>query len=128
MTAERFRGGDLLSEDDGRSALGDELEPVGPEVAIVVEAGAVSGLRERLTRARAGPDVGVVGDSGESECVRPPADAGKEVPLSRPGNIAWFEVGDASALDDTGPDVTVGDERLEPVARERFDFIVDGHH
>ena len=79
----------LFAKEDWRSALADELEGNGPQVALVVDAGAATGDRERLTRAREGPDVGVVGDAGKAQGVRPPAESGEEMALTRPGNVIW---------------------------------------
>ena len=42
--------GDVLAEDDGGLALGDDAGDVGPEVALVIDAELVSSDRERLAR------------------------------------------------------------------------------
>jgi hypothetical protein len=84
---EAVRARNLLSKDDWRAALSDETEPLGPEVALVVNAFASAGDREGLTGARAGPDGPVVGPAGESEGVAPDSDACEEVRLSSLCNI-----------------------------------------
>jgi hypothetical protein len=71
----------LLSKDDWRAALCDEAVELRPEMALVVEAFALSGGAERLAGARSGPDGPVVGPSGETEGVGPDADACEEVAL-----------------------------------------------
>jgi hypothetical protein len=49
--AEASRARNLLAKDDCRAALADELEPDGPEVAIVVEAASATGGAEGLAGA-----------------------------------------------------------------------------
>ncbi len=92
--AEDGCAGDLLSEDDGRSAFDDEFEEVGGEVASVVSAELLSCDAERLTRRRSGPDRPVGGPPGELEREGPSADPGKEVNLSVPHQVGRFDVKD----------------------------------
>lgn len=85
--AEAVRARNLLSKDDRRAALADEVEADGPEVALVVFASALAGGREGLAGEGRGPDGAAIGPSGEAEGVRPDADAGEEVDLSSTGEI-----------------------------------------
>jgi hypothetical protein len=67
----------LLSNDDWRSADGDQVAHDGPEVALVVGAAAASCAREGLTGGRAGPEGTVVGPSGKAGGETPASNAGK---------------------------------------------------
>jgi hypothetical protein len=82
------RARNLFAKDDWRPALVNELEPGGPEVALVGKPSPPTGCAEWLTGATPGPDVGVVGHPGEAQGVAPSADAGEEMPLSRPANVS----------------------------------------
>lgn len=75
-----------------------------------------------------GPDIGVIGDTGKSEGVRPSPDASEEVPLSRPSDICGGEVGDGAAVDGSLRDVAMGDEALQPVGYEGVGVVVEGGH
>lgn len=71
----------LLSKHDWRAALADETEPLGPEVAGVVEAEALAGAGEGLAGAGAGPDGAIVRPPGKPKSVGPGPDAGEGVEL-----------------------------------------------
>jgi len=86
--AESVRARNLFAKHDWRSALVNELEPGGPEVALVGKPSSPTGCGEGLTGAAPGPDAGVVGHACEAQGEAPSADAGEEVPLSRPGNVS----------------------------------------
>jgi hypothetical protein len=72
----------LLSKNDWRAALADEIEPVGPEVAFVGGAATGAGGTKRLARTTTCPNRSVIGPSGESEGVTPDADSGKKMTLN----------------------------------------------
>jgi hypothetical protein len=114
----------LLSNDDSRSAGGDESEPLRPEVPLVGEASPLSGLRERLTRAASGPHVDVVGPSGVAQGAGPDSDAGEEVALSVAGDVGGLEVSDRSFIDDSCRDLPRGDEVACPRRRVRVVVVV----
>jgi hypothetical protein len=59
----------LLSKDNWRAALCDEPVELGPEVALVFDALALSGGAEGLTRTASGPDGPGVIPSGKTESV-----------------------------------------------------------
>jgi hypothetical protein len=74
----------LLSKDRCRASLGDKAPELWPEVPVVSETDAPAGKRERLTRARSGPDGIVIAPSGISEGEGPSANPGKEMALAEP--------------------------------------------
>ena len=78
----------LFAKDDWRAALADEAEPLGPEVALVVEAAAGTGAGEGLTWTASGPDGAVVGPPGEAKGVGPGAEAGEGVELGSAHNVS----------------------------------------
>jgi len=61
------------------------------KVAGIVFGKTFPGDGERLTGRRSGPDRPVVGLSCKTEGVAPPADPGKEVALTKPGKVGWFD-------------------------------------
>jgi hypothetical protein len=79
--SEAIRARNLLSKDDARAALRDELVPLGPEMTLVDIASLSACARKRLAGAAPRPDRLIVGPSGRAECVRPDTDAGEEVGL-----------------------------------------------
>jgi hypothetical protein len=85
--AETVATGNLLSSHDWRAALRDEAIEVGPEVAIVGNASALSGRTEGLAGARPCPDRSVVSPARETERKPPAADAGEEVALGEASDV-----------------------------------------
>jgi hypothetical protein len=82
----------LFAKDNWRRALGDEAVKSGPEVSLVGMAAQLSCARKRLTRAGAGPDGPVVGPSGEPKREAPAPDAGEEVALAVPAQVAGANI------------------------------------
>jgi hypothetical protein len=80
---EASRARNLLSKDDCRLALADEVEEGRPQVPLVGKSCFLVLLRgaEGLARAAAGPHGPVTGPSSQLERIRPPSDACKEVTL-----------------------------------------------
>jgi hypothetical protein len=77
----------LLTKDDCRLALADEIEPDRPEVPLVGKPVVLAGGAERLAGTAAGPYGTVV--SSQLKGVGPTADAGEEVALPVGAEIAW---------------------------------------
>ena len=71
----------LLSKDDWRAALADEVVPRRPEVPLVSKPSSFACRAERLARTGTGPNRSIVWPAGEAKCVAPNADAGEEVAL-----------------------------------------------
>jgi hypothetical protein len=97
-------------------------------VALVIGRLAFAGGAERLARATSRPNRSVIGPSGKSEGVGPPADAGKEMALRIAPEIAGSHVDDASLVDIAWRDVSGGDEVAEPLGGIRVDLVVVGGH
>jgi hypothetical protein len=82
----------LFAKDDWRAALANEAEEIGPEVAGVIDAAALSGCAERLTGTGAGPDGPVVGPPGKTQSMAPDADAGEEVALAETFKVVRLNI------------------------------------
>jgi len=99
----------LLTKDDCRSALRDEIVEDGPQVSLVVESFSFACGTERLTGAASCPHGEVVGPSCLSEGVAPDSDSGEEMTLSKSSKVIWvnfsntafinFSLGYEAALD-----------------------------
>jgi hypothetical protein len=118
----------LLSNNDWRSALGDEVVKSGPKMSFVGVALALASARKRLTRAGAGPDGAFVGPPCPPKSKGPPADAGEEVDLGEVSEFLGSDVGDGSVVHDSRRNVSPGDEFSEPSAGFWVDVVVVGIH
>jgi len=95
------RAFNLLTKDNVRSALADEIEPGRPEVSII--SGAFLGAcgAEGLARATARPNRSVLGPSGEAQGVTPAAKSGKEMALNKSGKVTGSNILDAPCVNFT---------------------------
>lgn len=114
----------LLTKDDARLALADEVEPDRPEVSIVGAALAFPSRTEGLTGTGTGPNRSIIGPPGEPESVGPYADAGEEMALGVPSKIAWSDIGNAPFIHVTGRDVPGRDQIPQPLGSMRIHFVV----
>jgi hypothetical protein len=89
----------LLSKDDWRQALLNEVTEDGPEVPVVVGAAAFTGNAEGLAGQTGSPYRALTGPAGEVEGVGPPADAGEEVGRVVPDEVRGGDVMDAPVID-----------------------------
>jgi hypothetical protein len=120
--------GNLLPKHDARRSLADEVGEDGPEVASVIDSGALAGDAERLTRTRSGPDGPIVGPAGEPKRVGPSADSGEEVALIVPNKVICSNIGDAPFVDVARRDEPAHDQATKPSRGERVELVVvDGH-
>jgi len=88
----------LLSKQDWRAALADEVLPRRPEVPLVIEPSAFTCLAVRLARATSCPDASSIVPSGSSKSVGPHADAGEEVALGVALNFIRRDVFNAAFI------------------------------
>ena len=116
----------LLTNDESRSTGSDESEPLGPEVSIIGKAEATTRLRERLTRARAGPHIDVVGPPDIAQGSTPDSDAAEEVTLSIAGNVGRLQVSDGSLIDDSLGQLSGLDQVARPLRGVCVGVIVEG--
>ena len=125
---EAVRARNLLSKDDWRAALVNELEPGGPEVALVGSAFASPGDGEGLAGAGAGPDGSVVGPAGKAEGVAPDSDACEEMRLSRCSHVFTGHLENAARIDAPLGDVPGVGEVLQPLRRVGVELVVVRRH
>jgi hypothetical protein len=116
----------LLSKDDRRAALADEVEPRGPKMPLVCKPQAFTCRAETLARTATSPNGSIVRPSGRTKGVAPHADASEEMTLGEFAELVWSDVFDASLVDDAGSDVSSGDEVSQPLRGVRIDFVVEG--
>jgi hypothetical protein len=102
----------LLSKDNWRGALGDEVVKSGPDVSFVDMAFPLSRARKRLTRAGAGPHGAF--PSGEVKGVGPAADTGEEVALVIAFEVTRRYLPHISLVNIALGQVTSGHEVAEP--------------
>ena len=122
------RACNLLAKDDCRTALGDELEPDGPQVPLVVEALLLSRRAEWLAGAGTGPNRSVVTPSGASQGVAPDPDSGEEMALREGSKVIGCNLRDAAFVDLAWRDVASVDQVPQPLGRVRVALVVVGGH
>jgi hypothetical protein len=74
----------LLAKDDRRASLSDEVEPVRPEMPLIVKRQAFACLAERLAGATACPNSTIVRPPSATKRIAPHSDAGEEMALGVP--------------------------------------------
>ena len=118
----------LLSKDDWRAALADEMVERGPEVPLVSKPSAFASCAERLARATCSPDRSTILATSRSEGVRPYSDAREKVTLVKLFEFVGSDILDAPFINVAGRDVARGDQVAQPLRGERVDFVVVGDH
>jgi hypothetical protein len=118
----------LLSKDDCRAALADEVVPGRPEVPLVSKSSAFASRAERLTRARPSPNRSIVWPSCKTKSSGPDPDAGEEVALGVAVDLMGFDVFDASLVDHARCDVARCDQVAEPLRGVGVDLVVERRH
>ena len=88
----------LLTKDNSRAALADEIEPDRPEMAFVCNAPPGTGCAKRLARATARPNRSILGPSGKAQGVAPAAKTGKEMALNKSGKVTGSNILDAPGI------------------------------
>jgi hypothetical protein len=91
----------LLTKDDSRAALADEIEPDWPEVSIISGAFLRASGTEGLAGATARPNRSVVGPPGKAQGVAPAAKAGEEMALHVSGKITGANILDTPCVNFT---------------------------
>jgi hypothetical protein len=91
----------LLTKDNVRSALADEVEPDRPEMALVCNAPPDTGCAERLAGATARPNRSVLGPSGKAQGVAPAAETGEKMTLNKSVKITCADILDAPRINFT---------------------------
>lgn len=114
----------LLTKDDCRLALADEIEEDGPEVPFVVDSCLFAGSAEGLAWAASGPDWPVVRPSGVAQGMGPDADPGEEVALGEFKQVVGSHIGDAPLIYDAISEVAGSYQVAQPLSCIRVDLVV----
>ena len=91
----------LLTKDNSRAALADEIEPDRPKVSIISGAFLRASGTERLARATACPNRSVLWPSGKAQSVAPTAESGEEMALNKSGKVTGSNILDAPRINFT---------------------------
>jgi len=118
----------LLSNDDCRLALRDEVPKSWPEVPLVSKPSALACRAERLARTGTGPNRSIVAPTGTPERKGPDADTGKKMALRELAEIVWLYIFNAPGVDHAGGDVAGRDQVAQPLGCIGVDFVVVGGH
>lgn len=116
----------LLSNDDCRAALLDEVVEVGPQMPLISKPSAFTCLAERLARAAGGPDRSAVGPAGASQGEGPDTDSGEEMALGESVQVDGSYIFNASFVHDARRDVAGVDEVAQPLGGVVIEFVVVG--
>jgi hypothetical protein len=114
----------LLSKDDCRAALADEVLPGRPEVPLVSKPIAFACRAERLARTGSSPDWAVVGPSGLAEGVSPDADTGKEMALGVVGELVGRDIFDRALVNVARANVACCNKVSKPLSCIGVDLVV----
>jgi len=118
----------LLSKNDWRAALADEVGPHGPQVALVVEAFSFACAGEWLTGTRSRPDLSIVSPPSQSERMTPDADSGEKMALSIPGKVICSNIRNAPFIHIARRNQPGFNQVAQPLRRVRVEFVVVGAH
>jgi hypothetical protein len=118
----------LLSNDDCRLALFDEMVEGWPQVPLVIKPSAFACRAERLARTGTSPNRSVVAPSGGSQGMAPNADAGEEVALGEAAQVAWVNIFNTPFVNITGRNVAGINQVAQPLGGCWVDFVVVGSH
>jgi hypothetical protein len=91
----------LLTKDNVRSALANEVEPDRPEMALVGNAPPGTSGAERLAGATARPNRSILGPSGKAQGVAPATESREKVTLNKSVKIPCVDILDAPRIDFT---------------------------
>jgi len=119
---------DLFSKEFCRTALADEMVPVGPEVPLIIKPAALACRAERLARATARPHRPCIKPSGPAQGKGPDADSREEMALGVSSQVTGANVADISFIDIPRCDLIACDEVAQPLGRVGVDLVVVGAH
>jgi hypothetical protein len=118
----------LLTKDNSRAALADDMLASGPQVPLVSKPKSLACRAERLAGEAAGPDGSVVWPSGSPEGVGPDADTGAEVDLGEACEVGRRDVPEVSFIDDAIGNMSLLDEFAQPRGGLGVKLAVVGGH
>jgi hypothetical protein len=116
----------LLSNDDCRLALADEVMEGWPQVPLVIKPSSFACRAERLARTGTSPNRSVVCPSCGSHGMGPDANAGEKVALREAAQVAGVYIFDASLINASWRDMAGFDKVSQPLSGCWVDFVVVG--
>jgi hypothetical protein len=116
----------LLSKDDWRPTLRDEVLPGGPKMPPVCKPSAFTCRAERLARAAASPDGSTRRPSGKSQCKGPTPNSGEEMALHVSAQVVGGDILDAPFVYVASRDQARRDQVAQPLGGLRVEFVVVG--
>ena len=116
----------LLSNDDCRAALLDEVVEGWPQVPLVIKPSSFACRAERLARTGTSPNRSLVCPSCGSKGMGPDANAGEKVALCEAAQVAGVYIFDASLINVSWRDMAGFDEVSQPLSGCWVDFVVVG--
>jgi hypothetical protein len=118
----------LLSKDDCRLALFDEVVEGWPQVPLVIKPSAFACRAERLARTGTSPNGSVVAPSGRSQGMAPNANTGKKVALGETAQVAWVDIFNTPFVNIAGRDVPGINQVAQPLGGSRVNLVVISRH
>jgi hypothetical protein len=118
----------LLSKDDWRAALANEVEKCGPKVPLVIKPSSFACLAERLARTGTGPNRSVITESGASKRVAPDADSSEEVTLGISAQVVRSDILNAPFVYIAGRDMPGFYKVAQPLRGVWVNLVVIGGH
>jgi hypothetical protein len=118
----------LLSKDDCRLALFDEVVKCGPQVPLVIKPSSFACRAERLARTGTRPNRSVITPSGLSKGVTPYANSGKKVALGEATQITWVNIFNTPFVNISGRDVARNNQVAQPLGCTLVKLVVIGGH
>ena len=122
------RAFNLLTKEDWRAALADEVIPRWPKMAGIGAAKIGTRRTEGLTRTTARPNRSVIWPSRESEGEAPATNSGEEVALGVSREISGVECLDVAFINVSLGDQAVRNQFPQPCGGERIMLVVVGAH
>ena len=118
----------LLTKDDCRTALLDEVMEGWPQVPLVRKPSSRACRAERLTRAGTSPYGPVVAPSGRPEGMGPDANTGEEMALGESPQVVRSDIFNTPFINNTRRDMPRLNEVAQPLRRRGVYFIIVGCH
>jgi hypothetical protein len=118
----------LLSKDDCRAALADEVVEGWPQVPLVSKRSSFACRAERLAWTGTRPNRSIICPAGCPECVAPNADPGKEMALGKTAQVAWEDIFNTPFVNVSGRNVPGVNQVAQPLCSGWVDFVVVGGH